>query len=195
MAKLFEITKDMVVALDKKQKELDIIDRNELETIYSECTSVSEIMARTYTKHTATYKANKDTGNPEMIVTEKECYFDLVTVVTRYDNNNTAEIKKVIEAIGNYLASYTAENITNTKTAPSISLVTKALKSIEKVVTLPNGSTFISIDSKYLMTISTRKGKKHGEIVTACKKGINDLIYCKLNGIGYTVTNKDSRKK
>lgn len=177
------ITPEMAQEVDTINEKLTAENKEIKKTFYSTYSFVADVMRNTYITKSAQWAQTED-GTPEIKIKEKVNYPDLLTAVKSLNPTAYDITKKHIETLENVFASFVAQSIDG-KTAPSNSQLMKLCDTIVKDSGIDFTTKFISCDVKYLAFIATRKGKEHGTITGKARKALNDMMFCKFNGIRY----------
>ena len=181
--KALVITPEMAQEIDTINEKLTAENKETKRAFYATYSFVADVMRNTYVTKSAQWTQTED-GTPEIKIKDKVNYPDLLTAVKTLNPTAYDITKKHIETLENVFASFVSQSIDG-KTAPSNSQLMKLCDIIVKDSGIDFTTKFISADVKYLAFIATRKGRNHGEITGKARKSLNDMMYCKFNGIKY----------
>lgn len=186
------ITAEMAKQLDSINEQLNEENKETRKEFYSRYSFISDIMRHTYTTKSAKWTQDEN-GEPIIKITEKENYADLLKAVKTIQPSAYDTVKKDIETLEKNFALFVSQSVdSKAKTTPSNTQLIKLCDKIIADTNADNTTKILSIDVKYLVFIATRKGRGHGEITGKARKALNDMLYCKYNGIRYTFT--DNKK-
>lgn len=177
------VTAEMAQEIDTINEKLTAENKEVKKAFYATYSFVADVMRNTYVTKSAQWTQTED-GTPEIKVKEKVNYPDLLTAVKALNPKVYDITKKHIETLENIFASFISQSIDG-KTAPSNSQLIKICDTIVKDSGIDFTTKFISADVKYLAFIATRKGREHGTVTGKARKALNDMMYCKFNGIKY----------